>query len=292
MKRYKESDYIIESFDEFMANRFDGNINEDIELAAIGAGAIAHKLYETNQVISEDTYLLSYMTEYQIEECVDAFYNFVDVYGHQPDFINECIDAFLEISDVIWENYEGYITEGYDEDDLSVIEEDASIIASVAEDINNNAQKPSFWQRHKGKILGGAAIAAGGALAYNKNLGGVRDKVDKGRAMLRGGWAGAKSGATEKGEQFTRVKAALAQRNAKPTNTPPTEQPKIEPPKPPSTQTPPKKSNKPKANEVATNIQPTNDVTPPKKPRKSNKPKANEVAKTVAQTNFEKTNGG
>ena len=99
------------------------NESYGIGLVAIGAGVVAHKLYESDQVINEHTYLLSYMSKAQLEECVNAYYNFEEVYGNQPDFINECVDAFFEISEDVWDTYESYITEGYDEDDTSIIEE-------------------------------------------------------------------------------------------------------------------------------------------------------------------------
>ena len=66
---------------------------ESISFAAIGAGAIAHELYETNRTINDNTYLLGFMNADQIDECVDAYYNFVDVYGHNDDFIDECVDT-------------------------------------------------------------------------------------------------------------------------------------------------------------------------------------------------------
>ena len=155
---------------------------ESISFAAIGAGAITHELYETNRTINDNTYLLGFMNADQIDECVDAYYNFVDVYGHNDDFINECVDTFLEISDNVWDVYESYITEGYDENDTSMIEEDASIIASVAENLNDffieEGKLKDFAKRHKKKLIaagvGAAAIGVGGYAAHKRGVKKIR----------------------------------------------------------------------------------------------------------------------
>ena len=139
MKINRKNDYIIETYDEFLERKYGSNDSiefEPIDFAAIGAGIIAHRLHENEQSIDEDTYLLSYMTQKQIDECIDAFYNYEKVCGYQPEFFNECIDAFFEISNEVWENHEGYITEGYDKDDTSIIEEEVDLVACAAENIN------------------------------------------------------------------------------------------------------------------------------------------------------------
>jgi len=162
-------------------------VNASLSFAAIGAGAITTKLYENDANFDNDTYLLSYMDDDQLIECVDAFYNFVGTYGYHTDFINECVDAFYKISNNTWDIYESYITEGYDEEDTSSIEESADLVVFAAENVNEllesaKEKAKEHMKKHGSKYAVGAGAAALGALGYNtyKN---IKRKYKRGKEL-------------------------------------------------------------------------------------------------------------
>ena len=87
-----------------------------------------------------------------------------------------CGCIFFEASDNVWDTYESYITEGYDEDDTSIIEESAEMVAFAAENLNDffieEGKLKDFAKRHKKKLIaagvGAATIGSGAYLAKRK----------------------------------------------------------------------------------------------------------------------------
>ena len=119
-------------------------------------------------------------------------------YGHYDDFINECVDAFFEASDNVWDTYKSYITEGYDEDDTSIIEESAETVAFAAENLNDffieEGKLKDFAKRHKKKLIaagvGAAALGGAGIAAHKRDVKALglhgAEKEGKFKTMLAG----------------------------------------------------------------------------------------------------------